>query len=187
MRATVLFSGGVDSTSCIHLLQDIGYEVAAVFVDFGQPAAKIEKRTVANLCRRLSIPITVLKSSGSASFGTGELTGRNAFLIFSTLLLGGCRDGLLVIGVHAGTSYYDCSPTFVNSIDQLVRECTNGRVAVSAPLLNWTKGEIYHYFAKTELSLSETYSCEAGNSQPCDSCASCRDRARFECLLSDAS
>jgi 7-cyano-7-deazaguanine synthase len=186
MRATVLFSGGIDSTACLHLLQRDGYDVSGLFVDFGQAAAQMERRSIEALSKRLSIPVKVVKVSTEQNFSTGELTGRNAFLIFTALLLGGCHDGLLVLGIHAGTPYFDCSPSFITRIEPLVEECTNGRVSVIAPFLHWAKDDVYSLFSTCGIPVSETYSCEAGTNQPCGVCASCKDRARFECLLSDA-
>jgi 7-cyano-7-deazaguanine synthase len=179
MRATVLFSGGIDSTSCIHLFKERGYEVYGVFVDFGQAAANCESESVGRLSTRLCIPVTRLEASSPTAFGAGELVGRNAFLIFSALLLGSCHDGLLAIGIHAGTGYYDCSPAFLSRAEPLVQECSNGRVSLVAPFIEWSKDDVYSFFIASQLPLNETYSCEAGTVPPCGECASCRDRVRL--------
>jgi 7-cyano-7-deazaguanine synthase len=184
--ATVMFSGGIDSTSCLRFFLDRGYEVRAVFVDFGQAAILAEARAVALVGRELSVPITTLKATSDSTFGIGELTGRNAFLIFSAILLGGCREGLLAMGVHAGTPYYDCSPSFIDQTNSLVQECTNGRVSLVAPFVNWPKDDVYSFFSTLKIPLSHTYSCEAGSVPPCGQCASCKDRVRFECSQSVA-
>ncbi len=184
-RATVLFSGGIDSASCIHLLQRDGYHVEGLFFDFGQAAAAMERRSVELLSARMSVRVMTVEATSAKNFGSGELTGRNAFLIFGALLLGNCRAGLLAIGIHAGTPYFDCSPAFVSRIEPLVQECTNGAVSIVAPFLNWTKDEVYSYFKNSVIPLEETYSCEAGSSAACGHCASCKDRAKIECLPSD--
>jgi 7-cyano-7-deazaguanine synthase len=156
-------------------------------VDFGQAAATLEHQAVENLQVRLNIPITTIATTSVASFGAGELVGRNAFLVFAAVLLGGCHDGLLALGIHAGTPYYDCSPTFVDRLDVLVQEHTNGRLSLVAPFANWAKDDVYSFFATLKVPLSLTYSCEAGTVPPCGSCASCKDRIRFECSQSAAS
>jgi 7-cyano-7-deazaguanine synthase len=185
VRATVLFSGGIDSTSCIHLLKKDGYEVNGVFVDFGQASARMERRSVELLSKRLSFPVSIVQASANKNFGTGELLGRNAFLTFSALLLGGCHDGLLALGIHSGTPYFDCSPAFIARIEPLVQECTDGSVSVLAPFVHWTKDEVYSYFIASRIPLTETYSCEGGTNPPCGACTSCNDRARLECLPND--
>jgi 7-cyano-7-deazaguanine synthase len=176
MKATVLMGGGIDSSACAHFLQTRGDEVAGIFVDYGQIAADRERSSVEQLCARFGFPLAVCQAIPPAPFGTGELTGRNAFLLFCAVFLMRCNVGLLAIGVHAGTSYYDCSPGFIDQISRLVAEHTDGRLQVIAPFLLWNKGEIVRYFANTGIPAELTYSCEAGSLEPCGKCLSCLDR-----------
>jgi 7-cyano-7-deazaguanine synthase len=186
MKATVLLSGGIDSAACVHFLQGHGHDVEGVFVDFGQAAARQERQCTHLIRDYFSIPLRIIQASTQDTFGIGELAGRNAFLMFSAILLGGCRDGLLVIGIHAGTPYFDCSSAFLARIDPLVRECSNGQVSVLAPFVDWSKDDVYSYFLNARIPLEKTYSCEAGVVPPCKECASCKDRARLDCSPSVA-
>ncbi|MBW7969457.1 7-cyano-7-deazaguanine synthase [Bradyrhizobium sp. BR 10289] len=179
MHASVLFSGGIDSTSCVHFFKKRGHEVRGIFVDFGQAAARCEDAAVDVLSEKLSIPVIKLKVSSSTKFGAGELIGRNLFLIASAILLGSCHDGLLAIGIHSGTNYYDCSRSFLSRVEVLAQECSDGRVAVVAPFVDWSKDDVFSYFKAAALPLNDTYSCEAGGIPPCGTCASCRDRVRL--------
>ncbi|MBP0115578.1 7-cyano-7-deazaguanine synthase [Bradyrhizobium vignae] len=179
MHASVLFSGGIDSTSCVHFLKKGGHEVRGIFVDFGQAAARREDAAVDVLSEKLSIPVIKLRVSSSIKFGAGELIGRNLFLIASALLLGNCHDGLLAIGIHSGTNYYDCSRSFLSRVEVLAQECSDGRVSVVAPFVDWSKDDVFSYFKAAALPLNDTYSCEAGAVPTCGSCASCRDRVRL--------
>lgn len=185
MRATVLFSGGIDSTSCIHLLKQDGYDVSGLFIDFNQPASRKERQCTETLSKTLEIPLQIIEVKSNTNFESGELLGRNSFFVFSAILLGNCIDGLLTLGIHAGTPYFDCSPAFLERIDPLVQECTDGKVSLVAPFLHWSKDDVYSFFLSSGLPLSQTYSCEAGNA-PCGECASCKDRSRLECLPNDA-
>jgi hypothetical protein len=81
-----------------------------------------------------------------------------SFLIFSALLLSESNEGLLVLGIHAGTPYFDCSPAFIDRINPLVQECTGGRVSVLAPFVRWTKDDVYSFFISSGIPLGETYS-----------------------------
>ncbi|WP_168800896.1 7-cyano-7-deazaguanine synthase [Peteryoungia ipomoeae] len=175
-RATVLLSGGVDSTSCIHFLQTRAFEVRAIYVDFGQPAAVIEWAKVVAVSRLFGIPSTKVTCSSDSEFGVGELGGRNAFLLFAAMLLGKCEDGLLVMGIHSGSPYFDCSPEFVDMVARLVSACSSDRLQVHMPFLSWTKADVYAYFRSTGINPQLTYSCEAGTDSPCGDCLSCRDR-----------
>jgi 7-cyano-7-deazaguanine synthase len=186
-RATVLLSGGIDSASCVYLLKQEGFQLAAVFVDFGQASARMERRAAEMICARFNLPLRIISASGGDSLGAGELRGRNAFLVTSALLLGRCYEGLLALGIHAGTPYYDCSPAFLDRIDLLAKECTNGKVSVIAPFLHWSKDDVYSFFLQSQIPLAQTFSCEnATSGGPCGICRSCSDRARLECLPNDA-
>lgn len=180
-KATVLMSGGMDSAACAHLLAAQGHMVHGVFVDFGQAAREHEGRAVARLAGLLGITFTTVHVGSASGFGAGELIGRNAFLLMTAMFLGRAHDGLLAIGVHAGTPYYDCSSGFIDRIKVLAEEHTEGRLTVSAPFLHWTKGQIYEYAVKSGLPIDATYSCESGTIPPCGSCASCRDRRVLGC------
>lgn len=179
--ATVLMSGGIDSAACAHLLRSQGLAVGGLFIDYGQAAAEREARAVSSLAEYLGIAVRKIGLSGSPSSGPGEIVGRNAFLIFTALLQTRGRSNLLALGLHAGTPYYDCSETFVASVNRLVAEHTDGRVSVVAPFITWTKKDVYDYFVSARLPLEITYSCEAGTEPTCGACASCRDREALRC------
>lgn len=179
--ATVLMSGGMDSAACAHILMQQGHHVRGVFVDFGQAAAAPEIEAVTKLAEILGISVSRIQVSASEGFGTGELVGRNAFLLTAAIFLAGAQSGLLAIGIHDGTPYYDCSPQFLARMKQVAQEHTNGRLDVIAPLLDWKKPEIYAYFQQSGLPIEATYSCESGTVPPCGTCASCRDRRALGC------
>jgi 7-cyano-7-deazaguanine synthase len=181
-RATVLMSGGIDSAACAHFLRSQGLELDGVFLDYGQAAAEFEVKAVAAIARHLNIPVQKFALSGeSAPFSSGELVGRNAFLIFAALFLTRARSGLLALGIHAGSPYFDCSEHFMRSIAKLVCEHTDGRVSVVAPFIDWTKKDVFEYFLSASLPLHLTYSCEAGTDPTCGMCTSCRDRKALGC------
>jgi 7-cyano-7-deazaguanine synthase len=174
-------SGGIDSTACVHLLREKGLPVRGVFIDFGQVAAKPEQRAAEAIAANLGVPLTIYRVCGGIRYSSGELPGRNAFLLFTTLFLTRQRSGLVAIGVHAGTPYYDCSSIFIEAMTRLAAEQTDGRVAIIAPFLSWTKGDVFRYFTAAGLPLGLTYSCEAGAEPPCGECASCQDRRALGC------
>lgn len=155
--------------------------VRGAFVDYGQAAAEPERRAVLAVAGQLSIVLDTFKIGVDQTLGAGELPYRNAFLIFTTLFLTRQQEGLLAIGVHAGTPYYDCSPNFVTSIATLVAEHSDGRVTVVAPFLDWTKRDIVTYCQREGVPIQLTYSCEAGHEPPCGRCLSCKDRIALKC------
>lgn len=177
----VLMSGGIDSLACAHMLRGQGMQVRAIFVDYGQAALEPERDAVNSLTASLDIPLTTVSARGGNAFNTGELIGRNAFFVAAALFLGDVREGLIALGIHAGTPYYDCSPNFLKQIQNLTEEQTGGRVSVSAPFVSWNKRQIHQYVTSAGLLLEETYSCEAGTVPTCGACASCQDREALQC------
>lgn len=186
-RATVLFSGGIDSTSTAVLLKSSGLTVRGLFIDFGQASRHMERKAIVRLRELLEIEVDEIQIRSLSSYGIGELTGRNALLIFSAVLLGNCESGGIAIGIHSGTPYYDCSPDFASKIDVLVQQCSDGKLSILTPFLHWSKDDVYSYFLSQSIPLEETYSCEAGTAPTCGQCASCLDRKRLECSLRSAS
>jgi 7-cyano-7-deazaguanine synthase len=185
-KATVLFSGGVDSTSAALLLKSSGWAVRGLFIDYGQASRHMERRSVGRLKDLIGIAVDEIQVSSLSSHGVGELTGRNALLIFCAVLLGNCSSGGIAIGIHSGTSYYDCSPDFAEKIDVLIQQCSDGKLSLLTPFVRWSKDDVYNYFLSHHIPLHETYSCEAGAAPSCGQCASCRDRKRLECSLESA-
>lgn len=174
--ALVLASGGIDSTACIHLLQQRGLEVSALFVDFGQAARIRERTALKRVCRKLYSRFQEITVVAPRRYGPGEVVGRNAFLIFTALMYARPPQGAIALGIHAGTPYFDCSAAFLTSVSRLVEDCTNSQNQVVAPFLTWSKADIVTYACDEGLPIDLTYSCERGRARPCGQCLSCRDR-----------
>lgn len=179
-QSWVLMSGGIDSYACAHFLISQGKDVHGMFIDYGQAAAKFERHSVEQISGLLGIPISYFTVTGCTPFAAGEIVGRNAFFISSALLFVPKKSGLIAIGIHSGTPYYDCSPSFLEIMARLVGEQTDGAIKVVAPFLKWTKNDIFAYFRAAGLSLPATYSCEAGVEIGCGKCASCADRKAID-------
>jgi 7-cyano-7-deazaguanine synthase len=181
LHSLVLATGGIDSTACIHFLQKQRFLVRALHIDFGQASATKEREALAEIAHHFGVGANEVVFASSESFGPGEIVGRNAFLIFAGLLYKQLDENLLVMGVHTGTPYFDCSGYFFDSIAKLVAEHTDSKTRVLAPFLNWTKQEIVEYSKLEKIPLQLTYSCERGTDPPCGQCLSCLDRRAFGC------
>lgn len=175
-KAVVLMSGGIDSAACAYMLQKQGFDVTAVFIDYGQAAAAEEVKAVRALSSFLSLQLECIKATGPSTFSDGELAGRNSFLAFAALFFLRAPHGLIAMGLHSGTPYFDCSTVFVNGISRLISEQTDGQTSFIAPFVDWNKKDVFEYFVKSGLPLRSTYSCEVGSVTPCGICASCKDR-----------
>ncbi|WP_041364821.1 7-cyano-7-deazaguanine synthase [Methylomonas methanica] len=180
-EALILVSGGIDSMACVHFMKCLGYSIRGIFINYGQASYEEEFRAVGKIQSHFNIEVDLVTISSGRKLGPGELIGRNALLISSALFSGNIKKGLVVIGVHAGTPYYDCSEAFIERMKNVVEEYSNGLVTLSAPFLDWDKGKVYKYFTNEALPLGITYSCESGTLPPCGTCASCLDRSKLEC------
>lgn len=171
-----MLSGGIDSAACVHFLNREDYSVRCIFVNYGQAAARREQAAARQLCKHFGVPFRIEKVHTFAKFPPGELVGRNFFLIACGMFLGRIRSGLLCIGIHSGTAYFDCGTRFFDLMARLVEEQTDGRVALVAPFLDWTKSDIVRYTRHFRMPLDLTYSCELGTQPVCGRCSSCADR-----------
>lgn len=180
-EAIVLFSGGIDSTACVHFLIAQNFVVRGLFVDYSQAAADHERRAVESLAPLLSVPVSIVRIGGLESSGAGELIGRNGLLISAALFASKGRSRTIATGIHAGTGYYDCSERFLNTMNWLAQEQTDGKVSIFNPFSHWNKRDVFDYAVAENLPLDRTYSCENGTLPTCGRCASCRDRAGLLC------
>ncbi len=177
----VLAGGGIDSTFCIHHFHVEGLKVRAFHIDFGQAAADLEWASVSQTASSLNIEATQLKITPPISRQKAEVSGRNA--AFIALAFMHCRsdENLICIGVHAGTPFSDCSPSFVESMDRIVAEQCDSRVRVVAPLIRLLKTDVVRKAQDIGVAIMNTYSCQAGLVPACGSCHSCLDRRALGC------
>lgn len=179
----VLASGGIDSTACINFYLNRGYKVLPLFVRYGQPACAAEDRSLHEVCKHFGLRPRVVNVSGFEGLSSGEICGRNLFLISVALMATQGLANIISMGIHGGTHYYDCSVDFAQRAQTIVSSYTDGRVTFGTPLLNWSKQDIFKYCSQSDVPISITWSCEAGDKKPCGKCLSCRDR---EALLARA-
>lgn len=174
-HCTVLLSGGIDSAACVDLYQRQHFIVQGLHVTYGQPAAKRESVAASAIANYYRIPLVQISMIGARPKSEAEFLGRNALLLFIALLELDPRAAMLVLGVHSGTAYYDCSPSFLSTVQAIIDGQCDGRIKVAAPFLNWTKKQIWEYCVEYHVPLELTYSCERGLDQPCGGCLTCRD------------
>jgi tRNA(Ile)-lysidine synthase TilS/MesJ len=107
--ALVLISGGLDSTTLLHVAKAQGLAVRALHVDYGQAAARAEQTTVTRACSKAGVELNVVRYAGK-TFGPGEIRGRNALLLHIALTEFPAESGLVLLGAHGGTGYRTAGP-----------------------------------------------------------------------------
>jgi 7-cyano-7-deazaguanine synthase len=186
--AVVLFSGGIDSSTCLAIAREEGFAPHALAVRYGQRHA-FELSAAERIARALGVPLRVvevdLRAIGGsaltaevpvpkdAPIGTGPIPvtyvpARNT--VFLALALGyaevlECSD--LYIGVNAidYSGYPDCRPEFIRAFESLANLATAAAVEgrakyrVHAPLVALGKADIIRRGAKLGVPYELTHSC----------------------------
>jgi 7-cyano-7-deazaguanine synthase len=204
--AVVLFSGGVDSSTCLAIAKEEGLAPHALAVRYGQ-RHEHELRAAEQVAAAMGVPLKVialdLRSIGGsaltadlavpkdAPIGDGipitYVPARNTVLL--ALALGyaevlGAQD--IYIGVNAidYSGYPDCRPAFVQAFEALANVATaaavegRARYRIRAPLVELSKAEIIRRGARLGVPYDLTHSCydPAPDGRACGRCDSCRLR-----------
>ena len=207
-KAVVLYSGGLDSTTCMAIAREQGYKPYALSFAYGQRhTVELEKaRKYAPLIgaeEHMVIDIDLRKMGGSAltadidvpksGISEGEIPvtyvpARNT--IFLSFALGwaevlGAAD--IYIGVNAldYSGYPDCRPEFIQAFEQMANLATKAGVEgrpyhIHAPLLDLTKGQIIQKGLALGVDYQLTHSCYDPRPEglSCGQCDSCRLRLK---------
>lgn len=156
-KVLVLLSGGIDSAACVNYYLSRGRDVSSLFVDYGQPSRGQESEAAVAVARHYSIGLHRLVVSGCV-VPQGYIRARNAMLLTMALMNFGHRPGIISLGVHAGTPYADCSPEFVQGMQQIYDLYEHGCVRIDAPFIEWTKLDIWTYAKAQNVPLHLTHS-----------------------------
>jgi 7-cyano-7-deazaguanine synthase len=176
METLVLLSGGIDSAACVAFYKQLAHSVSGLFVDYSQPVCAREEKSATDIAAYYGIPLKKIHCTGLATNYAGEISGRNAFLVFAAMLFQPIQKGIVALGIHWGTAYYDCSESFVADLSRIISGYSNGKVVLGTPFLQWDKQMIYKFSADANVPVNLTWSCEIGPDVPCGRCLSCSDR-----------
>ncbi|MCG3212541.1 MAG: 7-cyano-7-deazaguanine synthase [Anaerolineae bacterium] len=175
----VCLSGGIDSTALIHYYLARGLSPQAICFDYGQAALEAEKKAALAVTQYYQVPLEIVRLTPIMEpLPSGEFVGRNLRLIFAALSHFNGKMGLVSLGIHAQTGYYDCSPVFVDQVQTLLDGYYGGGIILDVPFLKFTKSDIVSYCISNQIPVDLTYSCERG-SDVCGCCASCIERRRY--------
>lgn len=207
-KAIVLFSGGLDSTTCLYWAIEHGYECEALTVSYGQRhdrevlAAQMIARNLgikhhlitlnlpwlvssALVDKNQQLPDVDLKDIPKEGIPSTYVPGRNLmFLSIAGSLLDAIGADAIIAGPNAVdfSGYPDCTPAFFKSAaDALNRGTKMGvteGIEVLAPLMRLSKTQIVQLAAKLKVPFELTWSCYAGGKKPCGHCDSCKLRAK---------
>ena len=184
MKALILFSGGVDSTTCLAMAVDkYGSDnVVALSVGYGQKHSKeleAAERIAAHYgvtLRRLDLAAIFEGSDCSLLSSSSQKIPQSAA---SIALSNDC--GVIYYGAHsddaAGNAYPDCSSDFNEAINRAIYVGSSCELKVVAPFIGMTKAQVVAKGLSLNAPYKYTWSCYVGADKPCGMCGTCRDRA----------
>jgi len=207
-NAVVLYSGGLDSTTCLAMAKDRGFTPYAISFSYGQrhsfelevakanaQAMGAAKHLVVDFDLRLmggsalTADIDVPKEGVGSDIPVTYVPARNT--IFLSFALGwaevlGAFD--IFIGVNAldYSGYPDCRPEYVAAFETMANLATKAgvergdRFRIHTPLISMTKAEIITAGVALGVDYGRTHSCydPSPTGLSCGRCDSCRLRLK---------
>ena len=201
MKALVLLSGGMDSTTALYWARREHSVVGAVSFDYGSKHNARELEMARWHCQHLGLPhdqvslpfINQLFTSDLLQSG-GEIPDghyadenmkrtvvpfRNGIMLAIACGIAESRGAeALVIAAHAGDHaiYPDCREPFMKAMAEAMCEGTYARIELLRPFIAMDKGGIARLGHDLGLDFSRTWSCYKGGELHCGSCGTCVER-----------
>jgi 7-cyano-7-deazaguanine synthase len=207
-KAVVLYSGGLDSTTCLAIARAEGFATYAISFAYGQRHAIELAKARANAPRigavehlvvdfdyrrvggsALTADIDVPKEGVGTDIPVTYVPARNTIFLSFALgwaeVLGACD---IFIGVNAldYSGYPDCRPEYIAAFEAMANLATRagvektGRVRIHTPLIDLSKADIVRRAANLGVDFSATHSCYDPDpvGTSCGRCDSCRLRLK---------
>jgi len=207
-KAVVLYSGGLDSTTCMAIAREGGFEPYALSFAYGQRHAvelELAKQNAkgAGAVEHLVVDFDYRKVGGSAltsdiavpKEGVGEdipvtyVPARNTIFLSFAL---GWAEALSAFDIYIGVNaldysgYPDCRPEYIAAFETMANLATKaavegkGRYTIHTPLIQLTKAEIIQRGLALGVDYSLTHSCYDPTPEgvACGLCDSCRLRLK---------
>ena len=188
-KAVVLISGGLDSTTCIAIAKNAGFEIAALTINYGQ-RHKFELDAAKQVVDHYKINNHNMVDIDLSQFGGSALTddieipkgrdeedmsgipvtyvpARNTVFLSLALAWAETLQAFdIFIGVNAldYSGYPDCRPEYIASFEKTANLATKGGVSgkqfvIHTPLINMTKAEIINTGLRLGVDYGMTSTC----------------------------
>lgn len=207
-KAIILFSGGLDSTTCLAIARDAGFECYALSIDYGQrlhselAAAKqifphygVKEHRILSLgigelggSALTDMSIDVPNYTGAKEIKETYVPARNT--IFLSVALGWAEiigADVIYMGVNAVdySNYPDCRPEYIRAFQTMANLATKTgvegkQIEIRTPLIHLSKAEIIKLGLSLGVDYSKTVTCYQATStgQACGTCDACTFRRR---------
>jgi len=204
-KAIILFSGGLDSTTCLAIAKDRGFDCYLLSFSYGQKHSS-ELEAAKRIAQSAKIKNHKIIEIDLSSFGGSALTddslevpteetqgipityvpARNT--IFFSIALAWAevlQADVIFAGVNAVdySGYPDCRPEYIKAFQSMADLATKAGiegkgVTIETPLIDLSKAEIIKSGLKLGVDYSATVSCYKADNEglACGRCDSCRIR-----------
>jgi 7-cyano-7-deazaguanine synthase len=206
-KAVVVLSGGLDSTTCMGIAKDAGYELYPLTFHYGQRHNR-EVEQAKKIAAFYQVPehrivnLDFLKQIGGSALTDENIAvpthtseeeipstyvpARNLiFLSLATAYAEVVGADVIYIGVSAVdySGYPDCRPEFIRSMSQTIVLATKAGVTgegmrIEAPLMHLSKKETIEWGLRLGVPYDLSTSCYQGGEEACGECDSCRLRLK---------
>ena len=199
-KAIVLFSSGLDSTTVLYYAMSKGYDCHCLIFDYGQKHNK-EVNNAKNFAKSLKLNYHIVRTS--IPWDTSSLINKNKkipehkqikegfipstyvpgrntiFLSYAVSYAETIKAKKIFLGINAVdfSSYPDCTPQYLKSMQQVMKALNNG-IEICAPIEKYSKSQIIKLGTKLKVPYEKTWSCYNGKTKPCGKCDSCKLRAK---------
>ncbi len=207
MKAVVLLSGGLDSSTVLAMAIDMGYDAYALSFDYGQRHSR-ELESAKKIAEHYHVPLKVLKIDlrqigGSALTDDIEVPerdvngieneipityvpARNTILLSYALGYAEVIDAdAIFYGANAidYSGYPDCRPEYVEAFEKCAnlgtkRGVEGNKIRIIAPIIHMSKAEIVKNGMELGVPYELTWSCYRGGKKACGKCDSCQLRLK---------
>ncbi|MDD4601026.1 7-cyano-7-deazaguanine synthase [bioreactor metagenome] len=203
MKAVVLLSGGLDSTVCMAVAHNKGYELYPISFNYHQRHSR-ELSSAQKVAEYYQASRHLIVETNMDAIGGSALTDSNIEvpngnvdrkdipityvparnLIFLSYALGYAEvvdAEQIYIGVNTldYSGYPDCRPEFIEHFQTLANYSTkatvqnNKKITIETPLINLTKKDIVLLGAHLKAPFVLSTSCYNGEESACGTCDSC--------------
>lgn len=207
-KAVIILSGGLDSTTCMGMAKEAGYELYPLTFDYGQ-RHRNELQNAQQVAafygvadRHKVVSLHFLREFGGSALTDDTIDvpvgaedseipvtyvpGRNLlFLSIATSYAEVVGADAIYIGVNAldYSGYPDCRPEFIAKVEETIRFATKVGVSgdgirIATPLIDLSKADIIREGIRLGVPYELTTSCYNGGGQACGVCDSCRLRLK---------
>ena len=205
MKAVVILSGGMDSTTAAFIAKEEGYELIALHFNYGQRTQNRELKAFNDICNYLKLDNRyIIDLPFFKQIGANALVDENIevptegikpgipityvpfrngiFLSIAAAIAEKESAEAIFIGVveEDSSGYPDCTQEFIENMQKAINSGTKPetKITIKTPLIHLKKEDIVKKALEVNVPLELTWSCYKEEEVACGVCDSCRLRLK---------